>query len=616
MARLVAASKGPDIASFLSAPDRMGNTNAIDSGVGVRKSGVYGLFRLDGGPIDLRNAQALGLSPSNGMAAPLVEAVDVHAPHALHRHEDAQALTVLAGDIEDAAELADRLGVARATPHALLARAALERFAGDTPAEMIGEWSLVHRDRGGVVTLMLSAARRDPLLYALSGPHLAVSPDLFRLARINWIGEALDEAGLIARVAGAKMRRSLGGRTMLAHVRELAAGGSVFIDAAGSVRKHVARVLNPQPRWSGSFEDLLAEAERLMLHIMRSRLVRAKKVAPLLSGGLDSSLLAWFAAEAHPSDVSLTFLTSVAPPGSGLPDEAAFADAVVRRLGLPSQHLSPPAELDIYRPSDAILAGANGPPLPTRHCLTEAMQREASAQGARLLVNGSYGEMSWTARLGFHAVSNPLRNFLVRVKRTLTLSQARSERSPFHVRLAQPRLTALPEEIQAAQQVAEGRALAPGRHDLFGYMTGIEKALDHPNEFYAGALRMDFPYRDLRLLRLFAGFPMSLLLDETADRGMARRVLGGRLPDSVRLRRSGLPASPDHLTRMRRQAPVARGRIAAFRKAEIDDWLDLDWLDENLQRVGRQGVADYTDANDVQLTAIVAEFLTWWRERR
>ncbi len=590
--------------------------NAIGRAGDVRKSGVYGLFRLDGGPIDPRNATALGLPQPPDGATGLLDAVDMHAPHALHRHEDAEAVTMLVGDIEDSDELADRLGLARTTPHALLARTALERFAAETPAEMIGEWSLVHRCRNGSITLMLSAARRDPLLYALSGPRLALASDLFQLARIDWVGDMLDEAGLIARVAGAKMRRALGDRTMLSRVREVAAGGSVVIDAAGCVRKHVARVMNPQPRRSGSFEELLAEAERLMLHIMRSRLARETKAASLLSGGLDSSLLAWAAAEARPLDASLLFLTSVAPLGSGLPDEAAFAAAVADRLGLPALHLSPPEDLDIYRPSDAILAGANGPPLPTRHCLTEALQRVAKTEGATMLVNGSYGEMTWTARLGFHALDNPLRNFLGWIRRAVTMAPMRSNPPAFQVRLARHRLVALPEEIRAAQQAGERRPLVPGRANLFGYMTGIDKALDHPNEFYAGALRMDFPYRDLRLLRLFASFPMRVLLDGGADRAMARRALDGRLPDSIRLRRSGLPASPDHLTRMQRQAPVACNRIAGFRKAGVDDWVDLEWLDDNLKRVAREGVADYFDANAVQLTAITAEFLTWWRERR
>jgi asparagine synthase (glutamine-hydrolysing) len=126
---------------------------------------------------------------------------------------------------------------------------------------------------------------------------------------------------------------------------------------------------------------------------------------------------------------------------------------------------------------------------------------------------------------------------------------------------------------------------------------------------------MDFPYRDLRLVRLFAGMPADLLPPQARDRGLVRAMLADRLPDTIRLRTSGMAAEPDHDQRLQRQAPAARARIAAFRKAELDEWLDLDWLDRSLARVAEHGAEDAVDANEVQVTAMVAEFLTWWRAR-
>ncbi len=76
-----------------------------------------------------------------------------------------------------------------------------------------------------------------------------------------------------------------------------------------------------------------------------------------------------------------------------------------------------------------------------------------------------------------------------------------------------------------------------------------------------------------------------------------------------------MPAEPDRFQRMQRQAAAARERIADFRKAELDDWIDLDWLDLALFRVQKQGAASNSDSNEVQLTAIAAEFLCWWRSR-
>ena len=95
-----------------------------------------------------------------------------------------------------------------------------------------------------------------------------------------------------------------------------------------------------------------------------------------------------------------------------------------------------------------------------------------------------------------------------------------------------------------------------------------------------------------------------------------RSLLEGRLPDTIRLRTEGMPASPDHLPRLQRQAEAARLRIAEFRRAELDEWLDLDWLDAGLAQVAARGARDVAEANQVQLTAICAEFMLWWRTRR
>ncbi len=65
---------------------------------------------------------------------------------------------------------------------------------------------------------------------------------------------------------------------------------------------------------------------------------------------------------------------------------------------------------------------------------------------------------------------------------------------------------------------------------------------------------------------------------------------------------------------MQRQAAGERDRIALFRAAGADDWIDLDWLDGALARLATGGAEDVFDAMRVQITAMVAEYLLWWRE--
>ena len=129
-----------------------------------------------------------------------------------------------------------------------------------------------------------------------------------------------------------------------------------------------------------------------------------------------------------------------------------------------------------------------------------------------------------------------------------------------------------------------------------------------------GRIRIECPFRDPRLLRLFAGFPLSYIEYGGLDRSPARHILVGKLPDSIRLRPKGLGFSPDYFQRLQKDAQTARGRIAAYKAADIDDWLDLDWLDSNLRRFGVQGANGVDDAFQVQITAMAAEYLLWWRE--
>jgi asparagine synthase (glutamine-hydrolysing) len=586
---------------------------------GMLSSGIYGLFRLDGGPVDPRDVAALGLESGDVAGAAFTHAVDPHDRTALHRIEADDALTIFVGHIEEPQALAARLNVAPTLPAALLARAALERFGRETPAEMIGEWSLLHWDRRDRrLVLTMSAARRDRLFFAVDGPRVAVAPNLFALSRISWIGNRLDEAGLLVSIGRADLRAALreemGDRTMLAKVRQLEPATRLTISAE-DIRRDTTPILVAQPRWTGSFDDAVVASEETLRTILHARIARTAVPGVLLSGGLDSSTIAWLAASERTAEQRMILLTSVAPPGSGLADEAAFADAVADRIGLTAEHVSPPEDADIYRPSDLILGGASRPPMPVRHCLTETFQARGKALGATALFDGSFGEATLTVKFPLTTMRQRMRGTAGRLRRYLAGAAEEPVRhGPFHVRLSPARLAALPEAMRSPPSAPIEDEIRRPR-DLWGYLPGADKALLHPNEFYPGALRMEFPFRDVRLLRLFAGFPADFFVHDGLDRAPVRHMLAGQLPDTIRLRRSGRPASPDHMARLQRQASAARGRIAVFRKAEVQEWIDLDWLDQALAKVAERGPTNFAESYEVQLTAITAEFLTWWRAR-
>ncbi len=584
-----------------------------------RSSGVYGLFCLDGAPVAATDAYKMGMEPPPTNQSWLMEGHDTYAPEVAQLHSDANGSTLIVGQISGTDDLAARLGLVRDAPTAHIARTALARFGADTPAEMLGEWSLLHRSVNGRVTVMAGPAVRDRLHYALVGPRLAVAPNLFSLAQIDWVGVDVDEAGLLMQLGRAYVRESRGDRTMLKRVRWLTAGTSVVIEPDGRIAKFAANALIPQPRWKGSFADALAESEALLRQIMRERMAGVSRPAVMLSGGLDSSLLAWLAKEELTDNQTVSAITSAAPIGSGIDDETPFARQVTDHLGIDCTQVAADLSADFFRPPDAVLSGASGPGLSNRHCLTEAFQIAAKANGSTLMINGTYGEMSATVRLPMTGLALRMRRFVSQIYHGLRHTEfAPSETGHFHVRVAPHRLANLPEPIVAAidkEQSSVPRRYVPKSKGLLGYVPGALKSLIQSNEFYPGAVRMDYPFRDIRLYRLFAGFPVEMLLKGGHDRPVVRAILEGRLPDSIRLRRRGMPAEPDRYQRMQRQASAARARIAEFRKAEVDDWIDIDWLDSALSRIAERGAASNGESNEVQLTAIAAEFLYWWRTR-
>jgi asparagine synthase (glutamine-hydrolysing) len=116
-------------------------------------------------------------------------------------------------------------------------------------------------------------------------------------------------------------------------------------------------------------------------------------------------------------------------------------------------------------------------------------------------------------------------------------------------------------------QMPEWRRL----NEDWGYFPSAAKIMLYSTESLCQQLRIDFPFRDVRLLKLFSGFPAHFLRHEGFDRAPARALLKGRLPDSIRLRPKGMPFSPDYYDRLRAQAPQALDRIPVFRAARVEE---------------------------------------------
>lgn len=564
------------------------------------RAGLWGLVRFDGGPVSAGDIARLGLPRTNSSRS--VQGLDAQDPDLIDHFADQGATTILIGWIADQREMAVKLGLPAEAGPAKIARAALARFGKDMPAEMLGEWSLYHCEADGTTWLIQAATTRDALFFAASGASLAFAPDPMALRCLDWVDGAPDDEAVAMSVGSYALRLQMGTRSIWRGVERLMAGESLRFAGDGSCQRGGIELLAPQPRFTGNAGDALAALEETLRHVLRERLGMTRHPAILLSGGLDSSILAALAAQEL--EVPPVAICSVAPPGSGIPDEFAYARAVAERHGLAIEPVCPGPEDDPFRAPVHVMAGANFPIVSNRHCLVSSFQEAARRMGATMLVDGTFGEMTITSRL---PQPPTLRQHLGAIKRYI-LSHFQPAHRDFHVMLAPHRLPPL---AQARAEAASPPRPIREVPDQIGYIDGSEKALAHSNAYFAGALRMDIPFRDLRLLRLYASLPREVAYALGPDRGPVRSIGKDLLPEEVRLRKRGMPADPGHYARLQAFAAPARSRIAVFRAAGIDDWLDIDWLDQALARVADRGVANVLDANSVQLTALAAEYLTW-----
>lgn len=586
----------------------------------MTKTGLYGIASLNGAPIDRNDLAVLGFADP---PAPRMIETDAFAVNIVDREEAGRAVhiverngTVLAllGHLDEPADLAAMLGMDPASPPAELALAALDRFGADAPHHMLGEWSLL-RWRGDrrELTLLMSQACRDPLYFAVDGGRIAVSAEMRRLAQLDWVGKALDPNGLFLIWGKARLRRYMTEQTPFRGVHRLMPGSRETFDSTGRRTLRLAPIAEFEP-WRGNFDEALEAIEAALRRIVGQHLGRHGRAVSLLSGGLDSSLIAWLASQERLEGQDLSFLTSVAPDGCGAPDEREESRVVAGHLGLPIRFLAPDAGANPYLPADRMFAHSELPVTSPRHYLYAALYQAAGEDGAEILLDGAYGELTITNPFPLAGAPTSLRRY----KRLYhDWKRAWEERRSwpaglFHARLSKAALAALPATIEHdwAAPFESLPTVRPGA--MWGIRAGASKNAMTPTSSPDGHFRHIMPLRDRRLLNLVATMPAAYMEQGGLTRAPARLLLKDRLPDRIRLRRDGKPFSPDFVDRLRAHALPTIDHIDEFRAAGAGDWIDLEWLKGRLMSISNQANITAQDAAEVQSTAVAAAYFKWW----
>lgn len=572
------------------------------------------LANLDRTPLSQVDLRAFSLqtpiSESHGAVCGCVaDAENIGAAHTARRGNNC---CWLLGEIENQDEIAAMLGSQSGA--AEIALAALQKWGPKANDLLHGEWSLAWWD-GDNSAVWLGASRqlRDRIYFAHQAGRVAISGDLLHLGSLAWVGSDHDPCGIAAALGSSNLRRQLRGRTPLKGISELEPGTMHRFAADGShtVFRHADDLPTPA---QGGFDDAVAAVERRLETVVASLLSRHQRIAILLSGGLDSAIVARFVAQMRKPGQQIVALTAVSPPGVFLRDERALAASVASAFDFEQRVVWPSEAARIFRPAPHHFADGRLN-LSPRHYLDKALLDAARDVGATLILDGMAGELSVTASYA----PAKLGNWLRAMKRWIGEVGARHRSAstmPGGLFLVPPSPTLL-----GLLPASFNRESGPRRPRIWlfkdgalGLANGYEKASRSPTSVPGGGMRQHSPLRDLTLIKLVGGLPATFMARGGEDRALARALLKGHVPDHVVSQPKGLGFSVDYDLRFKDEVSQVPERFAKWRQAGVHKWLDLDWLEQEAVRVSGLEMIPVEAKFRVQLSVLAAEYLLFCYE--
>lgn len=516
------------------------------------------------------------------------------------------------GDLDDRAALAVALSLPPQTPASQLALYAFRRWGDAAPGHLEGLWTLLLWEKSPrCLTLACSRQLRDQLYVARVGDRVAISSSLLQLSRLPWLDKRFDSLGLLLAMGRAPLRAQLGEDSLLKDAKCLLPGTLCRFWSGRQTSITWAASLEGKP-WSGDILDAVCELESLARRAVRRSLRRHRTIAITLSGGLDSSTLAWLAVSEKRSNQKVMAIASAARPQSGVPDERKWIELVAARLGIDVHYAVPNETTDIYVPDDHWFAWMEKPVATHGHYVYQNMFHIARQAGADAVLQGVYGEYSLT-RTG--ALPPGEISLYVRLRRLLGQLRRKTSRlghdditDLFHVKLTHQARDQLPASL-ARFVKGESPLYAGPSEGPMGLVPGYEKSFLAPESSPVFGIRNISPFRDASLLALGASLPSAFTRDGPYSRALVRHMIKPHLPQEITLRMCKRPFSPEHDHLQRHQAEKHRQSIKAM--SENCDWVDLGWLDQSLSQISK-GKNDFMTGRVAQITSCALAFFAWW----
>ena len=477
--------------------------------------------------------------------------------------------------LDNRADIAAKLGLpqeqAVAIADASLLRLAYDRWGGECLREISGDYAFVawHPreerlmaavDPMGYARLLWARADGTLILAGqmtalLAHPRISRAPDLAALARLFDMG--VDRAS-----------------TPYEHVRALPGGHRLdWQDGQATVRRWWQPASRPTERYRNP-EDYVERARECFNRAVAAQLRSTGEISSTLSGGLDSGLVTTTAAQAlRHSNRGLTAYTSV--PAAGLPradrpgwdsDDGPFASAVVAMHDNVRHVLVPPGRrctLDLLE--DFHTRAGTPSKSVTNFLWFDAISTSIAAQGSRVLLVGLTGNatVSWRGTGSVEELAKEGR-WPLAAAQARALASANGRRfwrvlaSELRLKDRLRRVTGRWRPIGGPgvgllrsdrRPPAEGRAgffaLQPGTRSHWVAFATTARHGWWPDPLSQWGVEWRDPTADRWLIECLLSFPLYAFRTEGRDRGLARAMGRGLLPDRVRLRRTSGAQVPE-----------------------------------------------------------------------
>jgi asparagine synthase (glutamine-hydrolysing) len=576
-------------------------------------SAICGIFNLDGKPVSSQVMESMMaalchrgpdgsevfLEGPVGLGHQMFHITPESLEEKLPYHKTDSGLIITADiRLDNRDELFPALGLTPSDlgiPDSQLALNAYEKWGSNMPNHLEGDYGIVIWDiKKRQLVIFTDPAGMRPVFYYQKGNRFIFATEIKGILAVPSLPKRLNKRFLAMNLTVPETPFALPETTFFEDISAMTAASVMVISSKGiDIRRHwipdISRriAFKTENEWTEAFQELF-------FNVVNARMRSAFPVVSLLSGGLDSSAVTAFASEIlKRQGQRLRTFSAVLPDGysgSGT-DERYFIDLFNEYDNIDMKYIT-----DEWRGPfddlDLLIQGGESPFYTSRHFLYTAFSHAAREQGARVILDGCFGEMGPSFHGDGCLAELLLKGRLFELTREVVLRSRRENRRAVGIIKGEIIKPILPVRLQAritprfdTTEMSRNMPVQKefinrwvGESEIAGIQKGLQSLLyTHPihRRNQGGVFQRKkscfthsgfngyehivscYPFADRRIIEFCLASPEWIKVRNGYKRYMIRAGMKGLAPSEIRWRTTKEPFSPDYHDRYNRQKKIA-----------------------------------------------------------